>query len=193
MAATGELVGTLLEAIGVEFTKEIALPLYTAILIDTSSFRYPTVTGNTHRLIAKLLDSGVEPPSAYNFIYGTKKISYMQLLGTILSTAQTTSDEQIAWMCLTEKDLDQFKVENEDTLGFINNLLILDKIKVACMFRQEGNHVKISFRSAGDIDVGVIAQALGGGGHNHSAATVIEGKLDEVCQRTIQKLQIMLS
>lgn len=193
MAATGELVGSLLEVIGVKFTKEIALPLYTAILIDTSSFRYPTVSGRTHRLIGKLLDAGVDPPSAYNFIYGTKKIGYMQLLGTILSTAKVTKDNKIAWMVLKEKDLDQFDVDTEDTLGFINNLLILDSIKVACMFRQEGEQVKISFRSAGDIDVGIIAQALGGGGHNHSAATMVEGRIEEVAKRTIQKLQIMLS
>lgn len=193
MAATGELVGSLLEVLNVKFTKEIALPLYTAILIDTSSFRYPTVSGHTHRLIGKLLDAGVEPPSAYNFIYGTKKISYMQLLGTILSTARTTEDEKIAWMTLKEKDLKKFDVDTEDTLGFINNLLILDKIKVACMFRQEGKNVKISFRSAGDIDVGIIAQALGGGGHNHSAATIVEGQIDEVAKKTVQKLKIMLS
>ena len=193
MAATGELVGFLLEVLGVQFTKEIALPLYTAILIDTSSFRYPTVSGRTHQLIGKLLDAGVDPPSAYNFIYGTKKIGYMQLLGTILSTAKVTKDNKIAWMILKEKDLTQFDVDTEDTLGFINNLLILDNIKVACMFRQEGEQVKISFRSAGDVDVGIIAQALGGGGHNHSAATMVEGRIEEVAKKTIQKLQIMLS
>ncbi|MGB0454667.1 MAG: DHH family phosphoesterase [Bacteriovoracaceae bacterium] len=192
-AATGELVGSLLESVDVKFTKEIALPLYTAILIDTSSFRYPSVSGETHRMVAKLLDAGVEPPTAYNSIYGTKKISYMQLLGRILASAQTTEDETIAWMTLNEGDLSEFNVDSEDTLGFINNLLILNKIKVACMFRQEGHNVKISFRSAGDVDVGIIAQALGGGGHNHSAATLIEGKLDDVVGRTIQKLKIMLS
>ena len=51
MAATGELVGMLIDAMGIKFTKELALPLYTSILIDTSCFRYPTVTANTHRIL----------------------------------------------------------------------------------------------------------------------------------------------
>ncbi|MBC98912.1 MAG: hypothetical protein CME63_14305 [Halobacteriovoraceae bacterium] len=61
------------------------------------------------------------------------------------------------------------------------------------MFRQIGDMVKISLRSAGDIDVGIMAQALGGGGHDHSAATMIEGQLEEVIKETIPKLQLMLA
>ncbi len=192
MAATGELVGTLIESLGVTFTRDMAYALYTSILIDTSSFRYPTVTGNTHRIIAKLMDTGIEPPEAYNKIYGTKKISYMQMLGVVLASAESTDDGRIAWLSLTEENLNKFNVDTEDTHGLVNYLLILDNIRVACMFRQIGKMVKISFRSAGDIDVGVMAQALGGGGHDHSAATVIEGEINEVIKETVPKLQMML-
>ena len=193
MAATGELVGNLIEELGVKFTKEMALAIYTSILIDTSSFRYPTVTGDTHRLIAKLMDTGVEPPFAYNQIYGAKKISYMQLLGTVLASAQSSSDGKIAWIKMTDRELEKFNVEHEDTHGFINHLLILDKVKVACMFRESNGHVKVSLRSAGDVDVGIMAQALGGGGHDHSAATIVENKgIDDVIKSTVEKIKLML-
>lgn len=193
MAATGELVGKLIESLKVEFNQEIALPLYTSVLIDTSSFRYPTVTGDTHRLIGKLLDTGIKPPSAYNQIYGAKEVSYMQMLGTVLSKAQATDDKNIAWLKLSEETLSKFSVDPEDTHGFINHLLILDNIKVACMFRQIGRKVKVSLRSTGEIDVGIMANALGGGGHNHSAATIIDGTIDNVIRDTVKKLQLMLS
>ncbi len=193
MAATGELVGWLIESLGVPFNQELALPLYTSIIIDTSSFRYPTVSANTHLLISKLLATGIEPPKAYNYIYGTKQISYMQLLGIVLSSAESCLGGRISWMKLSEESLDLHDVDPEDTHGFINHLLILDQIEVACMFRQIGKMVKISFRSAGETDVGNIAQALGGGGHGHSAATLIEGQLDDVIKDTVEKLKIMLS
>jgi phosphoesterase RecJ-like protein len=191
-AATGELAGELIRYLGIELSKEMALPLYTAILIDTSSFRYPTVSANTHRLIGSLMDTGVTPPHAYNMIYGTKKLTYMQLLGNVLSSAQTTSDEKIAWLILTEDMLSKFNVDTEDTHAFINNLLVLDNIKIALMFKEMGPLVKVSFRSIGDIDVGVMAHALGGGGHDHSAATVIQGKLQDVIKTTVEKVQEML-
>lgn len=193
MAATGELVGNLIESLEVPFTKEMALAMYTAILIDTSSFRYPTVTGNTHRLISKLMDTGIEPPEAYNRIYGTKKIPYMQMLGRVLTHTNSTKDGRVAWMCVTEDELEKYDVDTEDTHGFINHLLILDNVKVALMFRQIGPQVKISFRSSGEVDVGVMAQALGGGGHNHSAATILEGDLEATIQKTIPKIELMLA
>jgi phosphoesterase RecJ-like protein len=192
VAATGELVGHLIKSLGIKITKELALPLYTAIIIDTSSFRYPTVTGKTHRLIAELIDTGIKPQTAYNQIYGTKQISHMQLLGTVLSSSQVTEDGTIAWLTLSEKSLEKFNVDYEDTYAFINHLLVLDNVKIACMFREEEKFVRVSFRSTGEVDVGILAQALGGGGHNHSAATVIEGTLKTVSKNVIAKLELML-
>lgn len=192
-AATGELAGDLIKSLGVELTREMALPLYTAVLIDTSSFRYPTVTGNTHRLIGSLMDTGVRPPHAYNMIYGTKKISFMKLLGKVLAGVHTTKDEKIAWLTLTEDLLEKFHVDTEDTHAFINHLLVLDNIKVAVMFKETAGQIKVSLRSVGVVDVGVMAKALGGGGHDHSAATLIEGPLDEVIKSTIEKLQVLLA
>ncbi|MFZ4714144.1 MAG: DHH family phosphoesterase [Bacteriovoracaceae bacterium] len=191
-AATGQLVGKLIQAVGITFDKEMALPLYTSILIDTSSFRYPTVSADTHRIVSKLLDTGINPPMAYNGIYGTKKIPHMHLLGSILASTEGNSSGEIAWITVSQQELDKFGIDVEDTYAFINNLLILDNIKVALMFRDTGNQVKVSFRSTGDIDVGIMAQALGGGGHNHSAATLIEGNLEDVIHDTVAKIEVML-
>ncbi len=195
-AATGQLVGELIEYLGVHFTKKIALPIYTAIIIDTSSFRYPTVSANTHRLVAKLMATGINPPEAYNGIYGTKRIHHMHLLSRILDTAATNANETIAWMLLRKQDIDKFSSDVEDTHAFINNLLVLNNIKVAAMFRDDGDHVKMSLRSSGDYDVGVIAIALGGGGHSHSAATVFkkaEGEsTEQIITRSIKKVEDIL-
>ena len=192
-AATGEIVGKLIDGVlKIKFTKEMALPLYTAILIDTSSFRYPNVSGSTHRLLAKLLDAGVSPPEAYYKIYGTKKLANMNLLGEILSNVKANEDQSLAWIAVTEKMLKKYRVIPEDTHSFINHLLVLKNIQVACMFRQSGNFVKVGLRSSGKYDVSAMAQAMGGGGHFHSAATIIKGDMDEIIHNTINKIQLML-
>lgn len=191
-AATGELMGELIESLGVEITKKIALPLYTAIIIDTSSFRYPNVTARTHEMVAKLMSTGISPPEAYNGIYGTKKIPHMHLLGMILESAQMNAREDIAWILFKREDIDRFGSDVEDTHAFINHLLILANMRVACMFRDDGDSVKVSLRSNGDLDVGLIAQKLGGGGHSHSAATVIikNGKAtDVIVKESVKKME----
>jgi len=196
-AATGQMVGEMIEALGVPFTKSIALPIYTAIIIDTSSFRYPTVSAATHRLVSKLMDTGINPPEAYNGIYGTKKVHHMHLLSRILKTASTNESETIAWMVLKKEDIDNFSSDVEDTHAFINNLLVLNNIKVACMFRDDGPLIKMSLRSSGEFDVGTIAQALGGGGHSHSAATILKRGVGEstqaVIERAVRKVEEMIT
>lgn len=188
-SATGEMIGHLLSELNIPFNKSIALALYTAILIDTNVFRYPSVTADTHRLIAKLLDTGLTVTEAYNVFHGSKKIHHMHLLGHILKNTQINASGTVAWIWITEADLAEYQSELEDTNAYINNLLSLDGIKVACMFREEGNKTKISLRSHGDVDVATIAQSFGGGGHSHSAAALMTKNhnfnKDKICSHSI--------
>lgn len=192
-AATGQLTGKLIKSIDVKLTKDMAYPLYTAILIDTSSFRYPTVTAETHSLVSELMEAGVKPPQAYNGIYGTKKTPHIHFLAKVLSTANSVADGSVAWIVLYKEDIEEYDTDIEDTHAFINHLLILDNIRVACMFRDDGDQIKISFRSTGAYDVGNLAISLGGGGHGHSAATLIncpENKdLDKIITETVKKIE----
>jgi bifunctional oligoribonuclease and PAP phosphatase NrnA len=195
-AATGQLAGHIIQGLGIEFDPQLALPLYTAIIIDTSSFRYPSVTAATHHLVGDLMATGITPGVAYNGIYGAKKVEHMHLLGTILSTTQSTANGDIAWIHLSKNLIKRFDSDVEDTHAFINHLLILDNIKVACMFRDDGDSLKLSLRSSGVWDVGLLARKLGGGGHSHSAATLIPKteteSVDDLIKKTVQKMEEFL-
>ena len=161
-AATGELVADLIDDMDTPLTKEIALALYTAILIDTSSFNYPTIKGRTHRIIAKLLESGISSKEAFQKINSLKDISSIHLLGRVLSRASVSG--QVAFTHVTKKDLDQFNTPLEESFGLINHLIHLNDILVVCLFIElSPKSTKVSFRSFKNIDVGLIAQQLGGG------------------------------
>ena len=43
-----------------DIDKTIGTCIYTGILTDSGSFRFPKTTGNTHRIVAELIDLGVE-------------------------------------------------------------------------------------------------------------------------------------
>ena len=192
VAATGELVANLIEELGIPLDRELALALYTSILIDTNSFRYPTVRPQTHLLISKLLSTGIKPSEAYKKIYGDKKITYLRFLGKKLSNVQASPDGKIAWIQLTKEDLQESDIDPEDTHSFVNHMLILQDLKVACVFRQIEDQVKVSLRSTGDTNVNHIALNLGGGGHNHSAAAILKGPLKDVVKNVISKIEAIL-
>jgi len=64
----------------------------------------------------------------------------------------------------------------------------IEETIVAVFFRELPTGVKVSFRSKGDIDVGAVAAAYGGGGHVNAAGCCVNGKLDEVKKTLIDRL-----
>lgn len=201
-AATAEIIAKLIKSFNIKYTNQMALALYSAIVIDTSSFRYPNVTAHTHKLISELLKTGLNPSIVYGQFYGTKSCKHFKLLGKILGNVKITADQKIAYLSIPQKLLGKYDVDEEDTYSYINYLLVLDKIKIVCLFRElirPKGYIKISLRSnfhkenKENFDVGEMASALGGGGHNHSAAAIVKGPLKEVISQTIIKIKEMLS
>ena len=76
--------------------------------------------------------------------------------------------------------------EFEDTSDIVNELLTIDGVKVAALFKGiEGDKVKLSLRSKGPLDVNRIAQSFGGGGHTNASGAVIPGTIEEVAARVL--------
>lgn len=188
-AATGEMVAHIIKKLRVKFDQQMALCLYTAIIIDTSSFRYPTVTSQTHRLIGELLKTGINPARAYDAIYSTKRLEHMHLLGEVMSRAKTNSSGEVAWITITEQQMKKYKSHPEDTASFINYLLILHGVKVACLFRRFGRQLRVSLRSAGHLDVRSIAEFFGGGGHSHSSAFLLQLGLTKAIAKVVRRIE----
>jgi len=57
-ASTAEIIFELIEALGQSLDQSIAQCLYTGIVSDTGSFRFPSTTAKTLRITASLLETG---------------------------------------------------------------------------------------------------------------------------------------
>ena len=192
-AATGEIVAGLVESLGVALTKDMALALYTALLIDTNSFRYSTVSPATHATAARLMGAGVRADEAYGRIYGKRPMGHLRLLGRLLGEARTTEDGAVAWMVLTEAMLQEHGSDLEDVHHAVNHLLVLDGVRIACLFKEMEGGTKVSLRSTGDVDAAGVAEALGGGGHRHAAAALLPGPPDQVLEDAVKRIRGLLS
>ena len=193
VSATGELTYVLLEKLKVKISSHMAMAIYTAILIDTNSFRYPNITSKTHEVVAQLLATGIEPNSIYQKMYGLQQLSFLHLVGKVLGNAKQSKSKEVAYITLKIKELEKFNVDVEDTHGLINYLLSLSDVKVVCMFREVSkNETKVSLRSIQKIDVGTIAISLGGGGHHFSSAAIIKKPMSEAVNEVLHKIEIIL-
>ena len=64
--------------------KTIATCIYTGILTDSGSFRFPKTTGTTHRIVAELIDLGVENTNIPALLFDNGSLDSLQLLGQAL-------------------------------------------------------------------------------------------------------------
>lgn len=155
-------------------TAEIATCLYTGIMTDTGSFRYPSTTAQTHEVVSKLIEKGANNAQIHNNIYDTSSESRLHLLGKALENLKILPEYNTAYITLSRQELEQHDFKKGDTEGFVNYGLSVSGIKFALIFIEntgdDGNYVKISLRSKGDFDVNVFSRNhFNGGGHKNAA------------------------
>jgi phosphoesterase RecJ-like protein len=152
-------------------TKEIANCLYTGIMTDTGSFRYPSTTAKTHRIIAELITAGAENAVIHDLIYDNNSEGRLKLLGYCLAEKLTVVKElQTAYFALGQHDLKQFDYQKGDTEGVVNYALSIKDVRFSAFFVERDGIIKISFRSKGKFDVNLFARNhFSGGGHANAA------------------------
>jgi phosphoesterase RecJ-like protein len=179
-----------------DIDKTIGTCIYTGILTDSGSFRFPKTTGTTHRIIADLIDLGVENTEIPTLLFDNSSFGRLQLLGRALQNTKVLADKKTAYTTLTQDELNTFNFVKGDTEGIVNYGLSIKDILFSAIFieNKEENIIKISFRSQGDFDVNQFARDhFNGGGHRNAAGGKSELSMTETVQQfkdLVNKLKI---
>ncbi len=165
--------------------------LYTGIVTDSGSFKFVKTTGDTHRVVADLIDLGIDNPGIHSRLFNTSSYNRLQLLGRALEKLQVLPQHHTAYTSLSQKDLYEFSFQKGDTEGIVNYGLSIKGIDLAVIFIENKDEgiIKISFRSEGDFDVNEFARNyFNGGGHVNAAG----GKSFETLEETISRFEQIL-
>ena len=172
--------------------KEVATCIYTGILTDTGSFRFPSVTSNTHKAVANLIDCGVNHSYIHEKIKDTVRPDRLKLLGIALQNMVFLNDVNTAYISLSQDELDECNFQKGDAEGFVNYGLSVSGIQIAVLmieYRNEGV-VKLSFRSKGDLAVNTFAKTyFDGGGHINAAGGISKRSLADTESYFIESLR----
>ncbi|HEX9151554.1 MAG TPA: bifunctional oligoribonuclease/PAP phosphatase NrnA [Flavobacterium sp.] len=172
--------------------KTIGTCIYTGILTDSGSFRFPKTTGATHRIVAELIDLGVENTEIPTLLFDNSSFGRLQLLGRALQNMKVLPEHKTAYTTLTQDELNSFDYVKGDTEGIVNYGLSIKGILFTAIFieNREEKIIKISFRSQGDFDVNQFARDhFNGGGHRNAAG----GKSEVSMQETINKFEDLVT
>ncbi|MDH4460465.1 MAG: DHH family phosphoesterase [Spirosomataceae bacterium] len=192
-AATAQLIFQLIELLGDKDLLDVAIGecLYAGLMTDTGSFRHPCTTPAVHRIVADIMELGVNTNLVHRRVYDCTSFERLRFLGYILGEKMVVLPEyRVAYFVITAEEQKRFHSQTGDTEGIVNYGLQIDGIVMSVIIVERPDAVKMSFRSVEEFPVNRLASAhFNGGGHkNASGAKTVGIGL----QATIDKLLSIL-
>ena len=175
-----------------KINNKIATCLYTGIVADTGSFRYPSTTSKTLKAGSALINYGVNVTEIINKLHNNFQFKRLKLLGSTINNFKKIDRLPILYTSISDEDqrLNDFK--KGDSEGFVNFGLTVIGILCSVLFieKKDEGVIKISFRSKGDFKVNIFASKyFNGGGHEHASGGISKLSLIETEKKFITDIR----
>ncbi len=165
------LIHRLFERFDLPLNRDEARHLLFGLCTDTGFFRHLTAdSGGVFLDVARLCDAGASPHEVYRMMYGDRPLASRLLLGNLLARTKAYFNGKL--LITTEKRADVgdcgTEIRDSDTLYLL--LQSTATVEAVALIREEEDGItSVGLRSGESVDVGAIAESLGGGGHTKAA------------------------
>jgi bifunctional oligoribonuclease and PAP phosphatase NrnA len=186
--AAGELVYDLLMSVALPrpWPQQVLEGIYTAIVTDTGSFRFSNTTRRAHGIAGDLIAQGVDPELMYRRIFATVPLRRIHLLRYALERLEVDPHFAITSISIERGMMERLDAASEDLDGIIEHARSIEGTEIALLFRETSDgSTKVSFRSAGLVDVNALARQFGGGGHVRASGALLPERLEVVRPRIL--------
>lgn len=182
--ACGEIIFLLMQELGVELTKDMAICLYTAISSDSGGFRYDATKPETHIIAAKCLETGIDFAEINRKLFESKTLAQVALIKTAYQNLELLHNGKFAIVPIRPEEMAECGAGDGD-FDCINPIpREIAGVKASAVIRKKGEIIKISLRSNDNTDVAEMAKQYGGGGHLHAAGFSLEADFETALEIT---------
>jgi len=189
-ASASEIIYAIVMHYKKELNFKMAQALYTGIVFDTGSFRYPKTTSETFKIASHLVSLGVDPFKVYENLYESNSLSSFQLRGRILASMEILEDGKMISMKLTPEMVAETHGSFSEGESTINAPFTVKGVAASLLVKQDTEGpVKISMRTKGNLDVAALAIKNGGGGHKNAAGYKSKLPFDEAYERAVKDMK----
>lgn len=145
-----------------KITEQGAKALYTGLVTDTGRFRFDSVSSNTFKVAASLLDLGVKVDEIDNLL-SVETLEVMKFKGYVLSHFKLTK-EGFAYVVVKKEVVEKYNISYEDAANQVNVISTLPDYPVWALIIEYPNEIRVRLRSRGPA-IDTLANQYGGGGH----------------------------
>jgi phosphoesterase RecJ-like protein len=190
-SSTAEMIYRLIIAMGDGdlIDRPMAEALYMGVMTDTGSFRFTNTSPAVHRMVAHLIEAGVDVSAAHEAIYNNGSVERLQFLGHCFSECLSVYPEyETAYFKVTKDVFRKYNVRTGDTEGLVNFALGIKGINLGVLISEQDDMTKLSFRSRAGVSSQALAEQFGGGGHFYASGGRTKAKIDDTEQQLLSLL-----
>lgn len=167
--------------------KKIATWIYLGIVHDTGVFKYPSTSPDTMRIVARLMEEGLNTQDIIDRTYYEKTYTQNIACAKIVENSKLLFDGKVIFGSISMKEMNENGFTKNDFDGVINQLRITKGTEVAVfMYPMNDVTMKVSLRSKEYVDVSAISQRFGGGGHVRAAGFYHKGTAEKITSELIE-------
>lgn len=188
--ATGQIVYEFLTQAGHALDDTVRQNLFTAISTDTGSFQFSSTTPRTHRIIAEMMEAGLDTSTLSQKLYHEHPLRRIHLLKALLNEMKLSAGNRIASWALTLDTQRAANMQPGDTEGLIDTLRSIEGTVAVVFFEETAEgRIRVSARSKDPrLDVSKVCAEFGGGGHKMASGARLRGPLAEAESRFLETL-----
>ena len=152
-----------------------------AILTDTGSFHFSSISPRTFDICRQCMVAGIEPTPIARTLFDSNSLGRLKIFGAVLNDMRIDPSGRVATIVLDRALAAACHATAEDTEGLVNQPLTVKTIQAVAFFKEIGDgDWRVSLRSKGHVNVNSVAKVYGGGGHTNAAGCSAKGALDDV-------------
>lgn len=190
-SSASELVFDLIGEDGLD--EDIALSLYLGIIHDSGVFQYSNTSPKTLQTAAKLIAFNFDFSKIIEETFYQKTYMQNQLLGKAVTDSHLILNGHGIYSVISKEVMEENGAKGSDLDGIVNQLRNTKGVDCAIfMYELEDGQYKVSMRSNEKVNVSLIAQHFGGGGHVKAAGVTMNGTVEDIVTELSELIQEQL-
>lgn len=188
-AASAVLAYRIIGELGWPLDADVATCLMVGLVTDTGRFQYSNADPEAFRVAAALVEAGARPEQIGQAMYESVPYGYLKVEASVLDRSVLEEDHEFIWSVVYLEDLQAAGIGYDETEPLIDALRVAREAQVAALAKEQADgETKVSLRSRGLVDVGAIAEQMGGGGHHNASGFTYRGSPGEAIARVRERL-----